>query len=534
MMKSSGFNTLITSAAYIGEEMQAEFGRIPPAFLPIGSAYLVQHQLRYLRDRNRKFISLPAGFELSEPQLLLLQNENIGLIRVNSEKSLGMSIFQAILEIGPGSPLEILHGDTLVISPPLPQTDAVSIDTVTEEYEWGLVSTTHDQVSKIYDPAASEGLTEHSQVLSGYFFFEDTWELLKCLTRQDFNLMRAINDYAKAKKLIAMREIETLDCGHLKTLYASRRRLATTRHFNSLVVDDYLVSKRSCDHLKMAAEANWLRSIPSDLQPFSVRLIEDNAEHLLGEYRTLYSSYPTIAELYLAQSSSIIWRKVLNSCTEFLGRAFQHKAPDTSSPFKWLVIDKLRERIQAYPAFLPPFREPLRINGYSVGTLESIVDHLEAVVSSAPELPSCVMHGDFCFSNILFDLRADRILLIDPRGLIGDEMTIYGDVRYDIAKLAHSILGRYDQIMAEDLRSVGNGVEFTLEIPFDPRRVRLEEMFLSAQVGGISFAALEIKAAMIALFLSMIPLHKEDAGRQKTLFANGLRLYAENFLSHNS
>jgi len=529
-MINNGLKTLITSAAYIGEEMQAEFGRMPPAFLPIGSAYLVQHQLRNLQDRHLKFISLPTDFQLSEPQSGLLQNENVSVVRINPKRSLGMSIFQAIIEIGPGGPLEIFHGDTLVLSPPLPKADAVSIDTVKDEYKWGLVSTSVDQVSGIHDPGASEQLTEYSELLSGYFFFEDTWELLRCITRHDFNFIYAVNNYARIRKLVALREIEALDCGHLKTFYESRRRLATTRHFNSLVINDYLVCKRSSDHRKMAAEANWLRSIPSDLQPFSVRLIEAITEHSLGEYRTLYSSYPTLSELYLARSSSMLWSKVLDSCREFLTRAFQHKVLDELSPFKWLVIGKLRERIRAYPDYLPSFREPLRINGYSVGTLESIVDHLEAVVSAAPELPRCVMHGDFCFSNILFDLRADRIQLIDPRGLIGDEMTILGDVRYDIAKLAHSVLGRYDQIMAENLRAYDKGVDFILEIPQDPSRDRLEKMFLEAQIGDISFAALEIKAAMVSLFLSMIPLHKEDAARQKTLFANGLRLFATNFL----
>ena len=529
MITSSEVNTLITSAAYVGEEMQAEFGRIPPAFLPIGSAYLAQHQLRYLRDRHRKFISLPIDFELSEPQLRLLGTEEAHVIRVNSERSLGMSVFQAILEISPGSPLEILHGDTLVISPPSPSADAVSVDAVTEQYKWGLVSTSQGRVIGVHDAAASDNLTEDSQMLSGYFFFEDTWEFLRCLMRQDFSFVRAINDYAQLRAVHVFRGLETLDCGHLKTLYASRRQLAATRHFNSLGIDNYFVRKRSSDHRKIAAEANWLRSIPSELQPFSARLIEDDSRSSPGEYCTLYSTYPTVAELYLAQSSRMVWRRVLDSCIEFLTRAYRHRAPGKESPFKWLVIDKLHERLREYPGFLPSLREPLRINGQSVGTLESIVNHLEAVISAAPELPSCVMHGDFCFSNMLFDLRTDCIVLIDPRGLIGDEVTIYGDIRYDIAKLGHSVLGRYDQIMTEGLRAGGSGADLTLEIPGDRRRDSLEEMFLAAQVADLDFDAVEVKAALVSLFFSMIPLHAEDPARQTALFANGLRLFKAYF-----
>ena len=531
-MTSSEISTLITSGAYVGDEMQAEFGRIPPAFLPIGSLYLVQHQLRYLRDRGNKFISLPADFELSEPQRRLLENEQVSVIRVDPEKSLGMSVFQAILEIGPGCPLEIIHGDTLVVSPPSPQADSVSVDSATEQYKWGLVSTSGDRVTEVYDAGAGENLTEDSQILSGYFFFEETWEFLRCLMSRDFRFVRAINEYAQRRKILAQTKMRTLDCGHLKTLYASRRQLAATRHFNSLGIDDYFVRKRSSDHRKIDAEANWLRSVPSELQPFTARLIEDDQGKSPGEYCTLYSSYPTVAELYLAQSSRLVWRRVLDSCLDFLDRAYRHTALDRVSPFKWLVIDKLHERLQEYPGFLPSMREPLRINGEDVGSLESILDHLEAVVSMAPELPSCVMHGDFCFSNILFDLRADRIVLIDPRGLVGDETTLYGDVRYDIAKLGHSILGRYDQIMGEHLVAEQPGnASFELQVPNDPLRDWLEAQFLASQIAEVPFNAATIQAAIVSLFLSMIPLHQESQSRQATLFANALRLYERNFHS---
>jgi hypothetical protein len=533
-MPSSEVITLITSAAYVGEEIQAEFGLIPPAFIPIGSAYLIQHQLRYLRDRHRKFISLPTDFELSKPQLKILESEGVRIIRMNPDKSLGVSVYHSILEISLGGPLEILHGDTLVISPPLQQVDAVSVDTVTEQYLWGLVSASKGFITGVCDAVVGENLTETAQMLSGFFFFEDSRELVESIKRQDFNFVHAIHDYAQNRAISVIEKIETLDCGHLRTLYASRRQLASTRHFNSLTIDDYFVCKRSEDQRKIMAEANWLRAIPSQLQPFTARLIENSSAANINEYRTLYTSYPTMAELYLARSPRMVWQRALNSCIEFLKRAQSHSKPGETSKFNWLVVDKLHDRIKKYPLFFPSIHEQLTINGHSVGTLESIVDKLENIIFAAPELPSCVMHGDFCFSNILFDLRTDRIVLIDPRGLVGDEITIYGDLRYDIAKLGHSILGRYDQIMAEGLRACCSKTDFVLEIPSDPLRDWLEEKFLTSHVGDVSFSSLEVLAAIVSLFLSMIPLHAEDSERQKTLFANALRLYSKFFLNIKS
>ena len=60
-----------------------------------------------------------------------------------------------------------------------------------------------------------------------------------------------------------------------------------------------------------------------------------------------------------------------------------------------------------------------------------------------------ISHGDLCFSNILFDTRVESIKCIDPRGITPKgEYSIYGDRRYDLAKLYHSVVGLYDFIIA--------------------------------------------------------------------------------------
>lgn len=142
------------------------------------------------------------------------------------------------------------------------------------------------------------------------------------------------------------------------------------------------------------------------------------------------------------------------------------------------------------------------------------------------------MHGDFCFSNMMFDMRCDRILLIDPRGLVREQATLYGDIRYDIAKLGHSILGRYDQIVGGHLRAEHFGFDYRFHVPSDPLRTWLEQQFLASEIQGTAFDSPEIQATIVSLFLAMIPLHGEDPQRQRTLFANALRLYHRFFGLH--
>jgi hypothetical protein len=527
---ASDWNTLITSGAYIGEEMQAEFGRIPPAFLPIGAAFLIQHQLREANGRKNVWVSLPNDYAMTPSQDQLLGDKGVHVFWAAPHKSLGLSVFQAILEIGPNLPLEIMHGDTLVLDPTLPEVDAVSVSKLTEQYKWGLVDVDAGRVCAVHDAARSDAISPEALILSGYFAIREPWRFLKCLVARDFSFTGALDAYA-AELLVAVDDkVVTLDCGHLKTFYDSRRSLATARHFNSIRIEDGVVCKRSRDRRKIDAEANWLRSIPADLQQFAARLIEEPGAPMSGEYRTLYSSYPTLAEIYLARAPQGVWRKIFQSSLDYLGKAAAHVSLEGQPSFEWLVIGKLRERLPQYPKFLPKPDAPLTINSQPVGTLDSIVARLAEIIADAPQRPSCVMHGDFCFSNILYDLRSDRIHLIDPRGLVGDDMTLYGDLRYDIAKLGHSVIGRYDQIVGGHLmaQTIGAG-NYTLDIPPDRLHDWLEEQFLDATVDGVCFADPAVKASIVSLFLSMIPLHSDVPARQTAFLANALRLFGRFF-----
>lgn len=56
------------------------------------------------------------------------------------------------------------------------------------------------------------------------------------------------------------------------------------------------------------------------------------------------------------------------------------------------------------------------------------------------------IHGDLHFANILYTPEQQLFCLLDPRGAWGDQHTLYGDVRYDMAKFLHSFHGGYEMI----------------------------------------------------------------------------------------
>ena len=116
-----------------------------------------------------------------------------------------------------------------------------------------------------------------------------------------------------------------------------------------------------------------------------------------------------------------------------------------------MYLGKTRKRLESMSApdellALVRHAGPVTINGREVPNIPALWDRLETEVDRLAEnVQGCVVHGDLCLSNILYDLRSRICKLLDPRGSFG-AAGIYGDPRYDVAKLYHSIYGLYDFI----------------------------------------------------------------------------------------
>mgnify|MGYP006131593669 FL=1 len=139
------------------------------------------------------------------------------------------------------------------------------------------------------------------------------------------------------------------------------------------------------------------------------------------------------------------------------------------------------------------------------------------------------LHGDLCFSNILYDSRSESIKLIDPRGIdnSGSEM-LYGSIIYDVAKLSHSVIGLYDYIISDQYELSGDKHVFNFEI-FLPQGVEEIQALFFERLPISNINSKDIYAINILLFLSMLPLHYDDPKRQRALLANALRLYKKAF-----
>lgn len=528
---SGGF-WLITSGAYIGQELAAEFGRMPPAFLPVGTRRLYEAQLERIGSGRPVYLTLPETYPVPAEDQRRLAALGVAVLSVPDGLSLGESVIFALNLIGgPDQPVWILHGDTLVDPAGAAALDQIGIASSGEGYSWAEVELQGDAVIGIETVVAGRADDHQRPIACGYFAFAHTTALVRGITRARGDFIAGILDYSKAHPLTAVSIDSWHDFGHVQTFFRSRRIVTSARHFNALRIDGRTARKTSSDVMKIRAEAAWFQSVPPPLRIYTARLV-DSGDDADGRafYETEYGYLPTLAELFVFGGlGSAVWSRVLRSCEEFLAACVAASAPEPADPLlRELAIVKTVSRLRVF-ADQTGFDVDgaLRYASRPAPSLMRIAEEAAARLGLGSDRRACVMHGDFCFSNILYDSRVQRIHVIDPRGYVrADQPSTNGDLRYDMAKFVHSIVGRYDQIVAGRYHlSPSDSADVLIEFEQAPHHLWLESAMERFDVDGVGAGAPEVRALTVLLFLSMLPLHSDRPDRQRAFVANALRLY---------
>jgi len=520
---------LITSAAYLGAEFQSELGKIPPSFLPVGNRRLYSFQRDCLNANDKVVLTVPEQFEVPQHDLRQIESMDIEILPIPEGMSLGESIVCALNLSGySDGPLTILHGDTLVYDIPEDKSDIIAVSEVEDNYEWATFDGERVSAFHPYD----DQLQPCDQVVNGYFRFSCARTLIQSFVRARGDFIEGINLYANLHPLSAHVTDGWYDFGHLHTYFRSKTHVSTARSFNSLRIEDGVVTKLSDMPNKMAAESNWFSSLPDTLKKFAPNFLgEIQDEQGVNGYRIEYQCISSLNELYVfGELPVFVWDKILKACSQFIEACKSVPAPASeTTTFKQFVVEKTEQRLSKLAETTSlDLNKPWTFNGQAIPSIQAIHQ------ATQPHIPDnneqSITHGDFCFSNVLYDFRAQSIKVIDPRGMGNDgSLSIYGYANYDIAKLAHSIIGKYDFIIAGyfdlEIDTETNTVNFEVYQNDIDRPVRDRFEALCAQKFGLT--PIEICAMQIQLFLSMLPLHADKPQRQMALLANAMKLYLD-------
>jgi hypothetical protein len=204
------------------------------------------------------------------------------------------------------------------------------------------------------------------------------------------------------------------------------------------------------------------------------------------------------------------------------------KDPTPTTFGKEMYIDK---KINEYTKFaqIPRFTNLCLSSSVIVnGTLYQNFKELFPFISRYIEgnlltYTSTIIHGDLCFSNILWSGSIMR--LIDPRGSFGGGPSIYGDPRYDLAKLYHSVEGRYEYLI--------NNAFTVKHLSLQAYTLEYDDTYPSKFIRQFEQEILmldnptDIKLIAALIFIGMCARHYDAPARQLAMYLTGIRLLNE-------
>ncbi|WP_411993315.1 capsular biosynthesis protein [Agarivorans sp. DSG3-1] len=458
-----------------------------------------------------------------------LQANNVSIIYTPEGISLGASLVAALnlSEHNLDTSLHILFGDTLLSELPLGE-NIVCVSDVKESYDWAIVTTDESHWLKTSE---QEIKSDAHNVVNGYFNFSKPRQLIRAMTQCNWQFLEGLNNYRDQVGLTTIYSEHWLDFGHVNSYYRSKANFTTQRAFNELIITSEWVEKASSNNKKISAEANWFNKLPFSLRGFIPQYLGSQQKHGRISYRLEYLHLTALNELYVFGDLALSnWEQILSGCVNFLKSCQQEKAPSTVSVnlLPELLEQKTYHRLEKYCISKSiSLTDKWQYNNEKPISIEAM---LNDCAKHLPNITSrdglTILHGDFCFSNVLYDFRANKIKTIDPRGMTSaGEPTLFGDIRYDIAKLSHSVIGMYDWLIAGYYEVETTNFNIHFHIEESPQLKEIQQFFINLVEREFSISAVSLLAMQVHLFFSMLPLHNDDNVRQQALFANAIRLY---------
>ena len=489
----------VIPAAGLGTRLR-ELGRLyPKSILPYKDRPLLVHNVEWLRRQGCEEIVIVVNHQKEKIQEVIdTYDLNVKIADVEIEGGgLSQSVLSGIMareetEREDESVL-ILLGDLLVTDGEVDfSTNSVSTFEVEDWSRWCMV----DPVTGVfYDKPQEKPPT--NLAISGVYYIQSVQELSDLLSSQlssgekirgEFQISTSL---ARLKDPVKCFHLEILDFGTLAD-FLRNRGLRNSRSFNSVRIQDDFVVKQSQKRNKIIAEANWYRSVPDEIAIRTPRILQTDLHDWCGSCYTMERVlHPSLRELFLfLDRSTELWTQILTDCFHVHSLMQNYDTTQSSASF---LIDKTTQRVKQ--------------SGIQNKTVNRFLDEFFPMVHVFEDR-STLIHGDFCFSNLMWNSGSKRIVMLDPRG------ELYGSPYYDVAKLRHSILYGYDFIDAhlwsvseQGTRIFDDGVEHLRDLYKEME----SERFTSEEIRYLDLLT-------ASLFLTMIPLHYHSSQNQKLFY----------------
>lgn len=531
---------VIPSAKIVPEELQ-NLGKLPAIIYPVGQGIVFDYLLEQYESRAEALnvICYEMADEV-ERSLSSCRSDKLQLTRLDTLGSLGDSIYAGLEDRH--KPLVINFADTIV-QDRLPEEDGDYIY-YSEDYPsdvWTFFECADGVITEVWDKQSDLNADTMRKLFVGVFQLSDEADFKKCLEEafreKDGHIStfyRALVLYSQKHPMKTVLAENWFDIGHADKYYNSKLEVQA-REFNHISIDKNrgILRKSSDDKEKFIGEILWYLKLPADIEYVRPRIFSYSTSYNEPYVAMEYYSYHTVHELFLYGDLDYYqWMDVFGRI-RFIYNDFKRYSVSDShiqSALQEVYLDKTLQRLdrlQGNERFSEFFEKPMKINGVSYLPLREICSKLEE------EIPGRlydvetfhIIHGDLCFANIMVDTNFSFIKVIDPRGKFGS-YDIYGDQRYELAKLFHSVDGKYDFIIKDLFRIEADAKQAAIDFRILDRRREFDlyDVFLKAFKDEIGDAKEKIELIEALLFLSMIPLHGESLEHQYAMLATGIQI----------
>jgi choline kinase len=530
---------IIPAAKIVPEELQ-KIGKLPGIIYPINQRIVFD----YLYEQ---YISVCSSMEIVcyekadtvERRLNRYVGDKVHINKLQELGDLGHTIYYGLKGIE--GAIIINFADTIVMD------NIADIEGDAFFYQedfmsdiWTYFDESDGTIENIYDKQSVNPRVK-KKLFVGVFRLRDSTYLKKCLEKAFDEKKLSMNTfyyalmlYSKKYPMTAIHTDNWFDIGHEDKYYNTKLEVKA-REFNYITIDKArgILRKSSDDKDKFIGEIKWYLKLPADIEYVRPRIFDYSTAYTDPYVSMEYYAYHTVHELFLYGDLSYNqWIDVFNRirfvCEDFKrytlrDNNIQHALEDMYLIKTIQRFDKMKldERFKAI------FNNSISVNGVLYKSLIEICDVLKDII---PKMlydvnEFHIIHGDLCFANMMIDSNFSFIKVIDPRGKFGT-YDIYGDSRYELAKLFHSVDGKYDFII-KDLFDVSynlESAELSYSIQDRVRNFNLYEVFTSVFKNEIGEDLRKIELIEALLFLSMIPLHGESLDHQMVMLGTGVEI----------
>ena len=470
--------------------------------LPYKEKPILIHQIEWLQRQGCTEVRVVLNHqEDTVREILSFYNKTVDIRHQEERNGLAGAVYVAVDKTDKSDYL-ILLGDLVVtedIDSALFVASTISVQEVQDYSRWCMVQTDGNSGLKFFDKPSTRPDT--ILAVSGVYFIKNEAQLGLKLEKHlsndknkiagEFQISTVLQWIADSDGMNTVK-LNLVDFGTLEE-YLENRSVKNSRSFNDIEVQGPFVIKSSQEaREKIISEYNWFVNLPDEIKVLTPRIFSRELYSARTSYKMEKILAPSLREIYLFLDSSLeTWDVIFEAMFRVLGT--MEKFGQKNS-FMASVIKKTKSRVRDIEV---PVHNKL------------IDEFIEELSSRTKEFSRpALMHGDFCFSNLLYDFQSTSIKMIDPRG------ELFGEHYYEVAKITHSILYDYDFVDAE--LYVKDGSTYKL---YNNGKSQIKELYLEKLAKYYSTEEIEyILLITASLFLSMIPLHGHNKANQEIYY----------------